>query len=62
MQEVEEVVEMVKKATDEHSGDHRVGHEPAPLPATVAAMTTCIKEPQAQVYLGTGWDDELMEG
>jgi hypothetical protein len=25
-------------------------------------MTTCIKEPRAQAYLGKGWDDELMEG
>jgi hypothetical protein len=42
MQEFEEVVEMVKKAADEHSGDHRVGREPAPLTAMAATTTTCI--------------------
>jgi hypothetical protein len=62
VQELEEVVETVKKAADEHSGDHGVGREPAPLPATAATTTTCIEEPRAQVYLGKGRDDELMEG
>jgi hypothetical protein len=62
VQKVKEVVEMVKKAVDEYSGDHGVGHEPAPLPATMAATTTCIKEPRAQAYLGKSGDDELMEG
>jgi hypothetical protein len=62
VQELEEVVEMVKKAADEHSGYHGVGREPAPLPATAATMMTYIEEPRAQVYLGKGQDDELMEG
>jgi hypothetical protein len=62
VQEVKEVVETVKKVADEHSGDHGVGREPAPPPATAATTTTCVEEPQAQVYLGTGRDDELMEG
>jgi hypothetical protein len=62
VQEVEEVVQTVKKVADEHSCDHRVGREPAPLPTMVAATTTCIKEPRAQVYLSTGRDDEWMEG
>jgi hypothetical protein len=62
MQELEEVVKMVKKTADEHSGDHGVGRELAPLPAMATATTTCIEKPQAQVYLGSGRDDELMEG
>jgi hypothetical protein len=62
VREVKEVVETVKNSVDEHSGDQGVSREPAPLPATAAAMMTCIEEPRAQVYLGTGRDDELMEG
>jgi hypothetical protein len=45
VQEVKEVVQMVKKVVDEYSGDHGVSHEPAPLPTTTATMTTCIEEP-----------------
>jgi hypothetical protein len=62
VQKVKEVVEIVKKAADEYSGDHEVGREPAPLPATTATMTTCIEEPQAQAYLGKGGDNEWIEG
>jgi hypothetical protein len=40
------VVEMVKKAVDEYSGDHGVNREAAPLPATMATTTACIKEPR----------------
>jgi hypothetical protein len=54
VQEVKEVVEMVKKAADENSGDHEVGREPALLPATMAAMMNCIEEPRGQVYLDMG--------
>jgi hypothetical protein len=62
VQEVKEVVEMVKKAANEYSGDHGVGREPVPLPATTATTATCIEEPLAQTYLGKGGEDELMEG
>jgi hypothetical protein len=62
MLEAKEVDEMIKKAADEHSSDHGVGREPAPLPAMMATMSTYIEEPGAQAYLGKGREDELMEG